>query len=42
MWYWQMLEREEFVWKKDKCELKMNPRFLAEEVRGMDCVEGGK
>ena len=26
--------------EKDKLELKMNPRFLAEEVRGMGCVEG--
>ena len=26
--------------KKDKLESKLNPRFLAEGVGGMDCVEG--
>ena len=30
-----MLERE-----KDKLESKVNPKFLAEEVGGMGCVEG--
>ena len=28
--------------EKDKLESKINPRFLAEEVGGMGCVEGGK
>ena len=26
--------------EKDKLESKMNPRFLAEDVGGMGCVEG--
>ena len=25
--------------EKDKLESKMNPRFLVEEVEGMDCME---
>ena len=32
-----MLEKEEICFEKDKSE--MNPRFLAEEVGGMGCVE---
>ena len=35
-----MLEREEICLEIDKLESKMNPRFLAEEVREMGCVEG--
>ena len=34
-----MLEREEICLESDKFESKINPRFLAEEVRGMGCVE---
>ena len=34
-----MLEREEICLDKDKFESKMNPRFLAEEVRCLSCVE---
>ena len=34
-----MLEREDIYLENDKFESKMNPRFLAEEVRGMECVE---
>ena len=37
-----MLEREEICLEKDKLESKMNPRFLAEEVGGLGCVEGRK
>ena len=40
MWKWQVLEREEISLEKDKLELKMNPRFLDEEVRRICCVEG--
>ena len=35
-----MLERKEICLEKAKLESKMNPRFLAEEVAGMGCVEG--
>ena len=35
-----MPEREEICLKKDNLESKMNPRFIAEGVGGMDCVEG--
>ena len=34
-----MLEREDICLEKDKLKWKMNPRFLAEEVREMGCVE---
>ena len=34
-----MLEREEIYLENDKFESKMNPRFLAEEVGEMCCVE---
>ena len=37
-----MIEREEICLQKDKLELKINPRFLAEEVEGMGYVEGRK
>ena len=32
--------RKEICLLKDKLELTMNPRFQAEEVEGMSCVEG--
>ena len=35
-----MLDREEIGLVKDKLESKINPRFLAEEVGGMSCVDG--
>ena len=35
-----MLDREEICLKKYKLQSKINPKFLAEEVRGMGCVEG--
>ena len=35
-----MLDREEIGLVKNKLESKINPRFLAEEVGEMDCVEG--
>ena len=35
-----MLERKKICLEKDKLESKMNPRYLAEEVGGMGCVEG--
>ena len=31
---------EDICTEKDKLESKMNPRFLAEEVEEMGCVEG--
>ena len=34
-----MLEREEICLENVKFESKMNPRFLAEEVRGIGRVE---
>ena len=34
-----MLEREEICLENDKFESKMNPKFIAEEVGGMECVE---
>ena len=34
-----MLEREEICFKKDKLESKMNPKFLADEVGEIGCVE---
>ena len=35
-----MLDREEICLEKDKLQSKINPRFLAEEVGEMCCVEG--
>ena len=34
-----MLERKEICLENDKFESNMIPRFLAEEVEGMGCVE---
>ena len=37
---WQVLKMEDICLERDKFQSKMNLTFLAEEVGGIDCVEG--